>query len=260
MKINRFQHLSIEIENSLATIRLNRFADNSMNVEMLKEITQAHNEIEIQNNVKAVLLTSSIEGFFSNGLDLHDLLAADVKGKIEIFKNLYIMCSAIYSSSKVHVSLLNGHAMAGGAVLAAMSDFRFIINGPYRIGFSESKIGLGLPEVFLNIIESIIGSQNLKNTVLLGQAYKPAEALKIGLVDEILNSENAEEKVQKYILKTLQIPRQSFQAIKTAMRTKNIRLFQTQMSATLDWFSMFFNETLDEGLLAVKEKRRPHFK
>lgn len=259
MSEQKYKYLNVSIENSLATVKMNRPPDNSLNIEMMHELSKVHNQLEESNHIKAILLTSEINGYFSNGLDLEDLLNSDSGGKIEIFEALYEMAKTIYSGSKLHAAYLNGHAMAGGAVLAAMSDFRFFLNGPYRIGFSEAKIGLGIPAVFLKIIESIVGSRELKNTTLLAKACKPEEALQTGLVDDLFDEENALPKIQKFITRTLLIPAQSYGAIKYSMREENIRLFNTEKQNTLKWFHTFFNDTLTEGLLAIREKRRPRF-
>jgi enoyl-CoA hydratase/carnithine racemase len=255
-----YKYILVEIKDSLATIRLNRAPDNSMNIPMLQEITQAHLELENREQVKSILVTSAFDGYFSSGLDINALLLADQKGKLDIFENLFIMCKTIYASTKLHVSFLNGHAIAGGAVLAAMSDFRFFLNGPYRIGFTESKIALGLPRVFIKIIESIVGAKNLKDTALLGRAYKPDEAFEAGLVDDVFKPQDARVNVDKFIKSALQIPRQSYQAIKSTMRSEILHLFNTEMKNTLGDFEKFFNDNFTEGLLAGKEKRRPRFK
>jgi len=259
----QYQYLKVDLKDSVASVKLNREPNNSLNLDFLREIDLVHQEMEKDRQVKAILLTAEQDGYFSNGLDIDDLLKADANAKLQIFEQLYNTCLQIFKSGKIHVSFINGHAMAGGAVLAAMSDFRFFLAGPYRFCFSEAKIGLGLPPVFLKIIESIVGVQNLKSATLMAQAYKPPEALRIGLADEILDIENTASKnlakIHKFISHTLQISPQSFRAMKSGLRSENIEKFSREKENTLAWFKSFFNANLDEGLLAIKEKRKAHF-
>jgi|GEM_PF-2601070 len=260
MNPSKYAYLDVTVENQVATIRLNRPPYNALNIAMMKEIAVAHALLDKTENVRAILLTSAVDGYFSNGLDIDDLLEADSGGKLAIFENLYDMCQAIYSSPKIHAAFLNGHAMAGGAVCAAMSDFRFFSEGQYRISFSETRIGLALPQVFLKIIKSIVGVQNLKNTALLAQAYKPHEAREINLVDDLFAPHEALSKIHKFLARTLQIPTESYRAVKDNMRKEYIEMLQTDKKATLEWISRFFTDNLTEGLRASKEKRRANFK
>ncbi|MDH5717994.1 MAG: enoyl-CoA hydratase/isomerase family protein [Spirochaetia bacterium] len=251
--------INFETNDEIAIIRLSRNPENLLNIEMMEELSLTYKKIEDMNNIRAVILTSNIDGFFCNGLDIEYLLNSDKEGKLKIFKALYDLSAHVYEFKKLNISLLNGHTMAGGAVLAAMTDFRFFVEGPYRFNFSEVKIGLGIPEAFLRIIESIASSINIRKTALLAEAYKPAEALTAGLIDDIFSKDEAIEKTKKFAKKVLTFPDKSYQKTKYNLRKSNIEFLKENNNESLETFSDFFDENFTEALLAIKEKRRTKF-
>ncbi|MDH4199525.1 MAG: enoyl-CoA hydratase/isomerase family protein [Spirochaetia bacterium] len=257
--MEKTKYLEIEIKKQTAVIYLNREKENSLNIEFMGELEMAHRELNANGSVRAVILTSREPGFFSNGLDIHVLLNSGISGKIHMFEALFNMSRAVYSFEKIHVCLMNGHAMAGGAILAAMSDFRFMANGPYRVSFSEVKLGLAIPPLFIKIIQSITGGAALNKTVLQGKAFKPAEALQTGFVDDIFPQEDALFKTEKFVHALLQSPPQSYTAVKQYLRKDMIHQFEADKAETLQNFSRFFNDNFTEALLAISGKRRPVF-
>lgn len=262
---DNFKYLGIEYfegiktKKNIALIKMQRPNDNAMDSEMLLELRQAHEKLETDKEIKAIIVTSAIPGYFSNGLDLDELLDADLVKKRQIFATLFETCLSIYKTQKIHISLINGHAMAGGAVLSIMSDLRFFTKGAYRLCFSETRIGLGMPLIFLSILESILGAAHLKNAAWLSKAYKPEEAKNIGLVDAIYEEEQARLKTIQYVSALLKNFPPAFMQTRNLLRKKNIDLFLQNKEETLDWFSQFFNESFTEGLRSTKEKRRPKY-
>ncbi|MDH5720334.1 MAG: enoyl-CoA hydratase/isomerase family protein [Spirochaetia bacterium] len=254
------KYLSFEvIENGIAVIKLNRAPDNSLSVEMMQEIIEQYEKAEKDENIRAVILTSAIPGYFSNGLDIDELLGASIEDKRKVFQTLYEMTTLIYSFSKLNIALLNGHAMAGGAILAAAADFRFFIDGPYRIFFSETKIGLGIPSSIIQIIESIVGAQNAKRIALLGEPLKVDAALETGLADKKFSEQDSFNKTLRFVKQILAYPDKSYRKTKMAMRKNIIENLNTETVNTIKEFSDFFDENFEEALLSIKEKRRPKF-
>ncbi len=257
--LNDFKFLNFENSKNATVVYLHSDAENRLTVPVMDELVRAHSELDKDNRVRAVILTSSVKGFFCNGISIDALLNTDAAGKLSIFKKLYEMSASLFAFSKPHVSLIGGHAMAGGAVLAALSDFRFLLSGPYRIAFNEIRLGLTIPLAFLGILRSLFNPAALSTAILQGKAFKGPEAKEIGFINDIFSPEEGMKKTERFIASLLQSPLDSYRSVKRNMRKEIISQFQENRQATLDELAIFFNDNFTEGLLAAKEGRRPVF-
>jgi len=272
---NYSEFFTSEIVDSIGFIRLCREPQNDLTIEMMEALIDIHNVWSGDAKIRGVIITSSIPGFFSSGLDIDSLLKADSfvndhgehnvnhgvinEGKSAIFAKLFDMAIALYGFSKPHISMLNGHAIAGGAILAALSDFRLMANGPYRVSFPETKIALGLPLPFLKIIEEFTGSANLRKVALLGESFKSKQALEVGIVDYLFDEEDLERKTVRFMNNILKYPDKSFRITKMEMRKNTLVLLQESKTNVVAMFKNFFDRNFTEALHAAKEKRRPRF-
>jgi enoyl-CoA hydratase len=84
------------------------------------------------------------------------------------------------------VAAVNGHAIAGGCVIAACADYRLMADGPGRIGVPELLVGLAFPAVALAAVRFVTGDVGVADLVFSGQTHLPAEARRRGLVDEVV--------------------------------------------------------------------------
>jgi enoyl-CoA hydratase/carnithine racemase len=132
-----------------------------------------------------VLLTGAGDAF-SAGLHLKEVAALD-ETHAEPFLRLLEECmSALYLYPGPTVAAVNGHAVAGGCVLALCCDLRVATSSPAaKIGINEVAIGLRFPPRVLAIVRSRVPRRHRERVLLGGQLYAPAEAREFGLVDEI---------------------------------------------------------------------------
>jgi enoyl-CoA hydratase/carnithine racemase len=88
------------------------------------------------------------------------------------------------------IAALSGHAPAGGAVLALQCDYRIGIHGNFKIGLNEVQVGLPVPGTILLALEEVIGARLARRIATRGSLLPMAEALAIGLVDELVEADN----------------------------------------------------------------------
>src|SRR5439155_13782368 len=87
------------------------------------------------------------------------------------------------------VAALTGHSPAGGTVLAVFADYRIMAEGPYKLGLNEVQVGLPVPEVLVRGLQYLVGTRQAARLAVGGLLLDPAEALKVGLVDELAPAE-----------------------------------------------------------------------
>jgi enoyl-CoA hydratase len=132
-----------------------------------------------------VLLTGAGDAF-SAGLNLNEVAALD-GATAESFLRLLERCmSALYLYPGPIVAAVNGHAIAGGCILALCCDHRVATASPKtKIGMNEVPLGLRFPPRTLAIVRARVPRQLRDRVVLGGHLFAPSEAVAVGLVDEL---------------------------------------------------------------------------
>ena len=255
-----FEHLTLERKDRLVWLRVNRPPLNDLNPAVIDELTRAHRLLAQDESVGMVVLGGSGEKFFCNGLSPEYVLAQDADGRAQLFEKLFTLMREMYAFPKIEAACIGGHAMAGGAVLGILCDFRFMADSNARFGFSEVAAGLTMPAFLLDIIAGVTGPQHLVKIALLATAFRAQEALAIGLVDAVHAPENLEREVETYLNNLMDtLPVKSMQHVKQSIRAKTLSGLEAASSRSLEGLRDFITGDFDEGLRAVLERRRPVF-
>lgn len=134
---------------------------------------------------RPVLLTGAGDAF-SAGLNLKELATLDLAGMDRYLGLLRDLVRALYLHPAPTVALVNGHAIAGGSVLALTCDLRVARSEPsIRIGLNETALGLEFPPGVLRLVRARVAPQALDVVVLGAGLHPPDEAARLGLVDEV---------------------------------------------------------------------------
>ncbi len=250
--------LSVRVENHIGYVSMNRPAMNLMDIPFMQQFQAVHADLAKDPEVWGVIVHSAVEGYFSNGLDPEMMLSRDVKGRIEVFEVLLQMVLEVYAFAKPHISAIEGHAMAGGAVLAILSDWRYMSRDKSRISFSEVAVGLTIPKAIINLIESATGPGPLREIAMLGSAIKSTDAQRLGLVDEVFDNGTTVKEAEKYLKRLFELPLASVRSVKQILRADNLAALRGRDG--LETLSGFVGAaSFVEGLSAVRDKRRPKY-
>lgn len=252
-----FKTLTIETDDSgIAVLTINRPDKlNALNDEVLNELADVFKQIQVDNEIKGVLLTGAGDKAFVAGADIKELSELDERsGRMTSQKGQQIF-QVIEDTRKPVIAVVNGYALGGGSELAMACHLR--IATPNAV--------FGLPEVGLGLIPAYGGTQRLTHIVgraralemiLTGKHIKAEEALSIGLVNTV--AENAMEEARKLMSNILkQAPIAVRNAIKAVFHSDDASGFQVEA----DLFGRLCDtEDAKEGTSAFLEKRKPEFK
>lgn len=86
---------------------------------------------------------------------------------------------------KPAVAAINGHAIAGGCIIAAACDYRVMAEGSGRIGVPELAVGVPFPTLPFEIVRARVSPGHFRDLVFTGRTVPPQEAVAVGFVDEI---------------------------------------------------------------------------
>jgi len=254
------EFITVSHEGAASTLTMSQPPFNLLEPETIDALVEAHQEADRHPETRVIVLRSSLEGMFSNGLNPMLLLDTDSGGRMEFFRAVGRMISGLYSLEKPHIAVCNGPAMAGGAVLAILADFRFMDEIRGRMAFAESKVGVPIPEPLVNIIRMVCAPQHLRDVVLMGKNLSAAQAQEAGLVDEIALTEDLEGLVQKHIERIARLSPGVLKATKRSIRGPILRTLSEDSAHIGNEFEQFVaDDYLGEGLKAFMEGRPPVF-
>lgn len=205
-----------EHRDDITILRLAHGKASALDVELLAAFIDELNLIK-QSDARAVVLTGT-GSIFSAGVDLFRLTdggAAYVNRFLPLLNDSLL---ALFELSLPVVAAVNGHAIAGGCILAQACDYRLMAEGTGKIGIPELLVGVPLPPVPFEIVRFAVPQQHLQKLAESGATYLPDDALRHGLIDEIVAPENLLDRAMEVAANLGRIPPDVFAITKLQIR------------------------------------------
>jgi len=206
--------ITLDSHHDVAVLRIDHGRGNTLDTDSCRALVRLLEEAE---QARAVVLTGT-GGIFSAGVDLkriHEGGAAYVSEFLPLLSDALL---AVFGCPRPVVAALNGHAIAGGAVLAAAADHRVLTTGPGRIGVTELLVGLPFPLAALEILRCAYGTAPLPRLTYTGETRGGDEALATGLVDELAPPEEVLERALAVAARLGDLPAEAFAHTKAQIR------------------------------------------
>jgi len=182
---------------------------------LLGDLQAALAAAEAEDAVRAVVLTGAGR-FFCAGFDLsaprRDGEAA--RRLRTLFRETHLRLLAL---PKPTVAMVNGHAIAGGLVLALACDYRLGVEGDYRIGLNEVAIGASYPRVALEIVRLRLTHTRASELLLGAGLYPAGQAIRLGVVEELVPANGLEATVLRRAARLGAFPREAYAHTKAAL-------------------------------------------
>lgn len=178
--------LTVTKKEKYAIVQMNRGKVNAINHEMVKELSEIFNRLEDDEAVKGVILTGKPH-YFSAGLDLIELYQYDKEQIQDFFTAFGALYLQLVQFKKPFISAITGHSPAGGCVLAVTSDNRYMAEGDaYVIGLNEVAVNIQISQNLTEIYAFWMGEGLAHRYIMEGKLLNGKEALKAGLIDELV--------------------------------------------------------------------------
>lgn len=133
--------------------------------------------------IKAVVITGR-KGLFSAGLDVRTLPTLEEPERVRVGVRFGQLAARLFKLPKPMVSAIDGHAIAGGMVLAMCADRRVGADN-VKYGMTEVPVGLAMPTVVVEMMRLLLPAHVLQEAVLEGRTYTADEALRAGLLNSV---------------------------------------------------------------------------
>jgi len=178
--------MSVDYQDTVALARLNRGVTNALDLELINGLGALLEQIEHDSSVSALVLGSGNVKFFSIGFDIPHLFELPRQAFETFYTAFNRVCQSLYTLPKPTVAAITGHAVAGGCILALCCDYRFIADGKKLMGLNEIKLGVPVPYLADCVLRELVGTRCARDMLDTGEFYTPADALSMGLVDQVL--------------------------------------------------------------------------
>lgn len=236
--------LRIETKGPVAVVRLDKARGNSIDEPLTRDLTEATRKLGGDPAVRGVLLTSAHPKLFSPGLDLVTLIELDRPAMERFMLQFAEMVWALYGLPKPMVAGVNGHAVAGGCILALTADHRVLRRGGAQIGLNEVKVGLPLPWSVTELLRASVPPNTLSQVALLGRNFADDEALRAGLADELADAAGFEDHCLLRLDEFVEKDAYAVSTTKAALRRDVLARMKAEERARLgSWLDGWFSET-----------------
>jgi len=144
-----------------------------------------------------ILLTGAGDAF-SAGLNLEVVAGLDASGLDDFLALLDRICARLFDHAAPTVAFVNGHAIAGGSVLALCCDHRIGIDNPrVKLGLNETALGVTFPPLIYRIVNHRLGRAHASEVMLGAGLFDPRDALRVGILDALGDREAAEAELAR---------------------------------------------------------------
>jgi enoyl-CoA hydratase len=219
--------ITVEERGAVRVVRMENGKVNVLDLPLLRELTEI---LEALATADAVVLTGAGRAF-SAGVDLRRILDGGPDYVAEFLPALTGAFRAVFDHPRPMVAAVNGHAIAGGCILAAGCDRRLMSAG--TIGVTELLVGVPFPPSALETLRFTVGPATAR-LVLTGQTLSPPEALAVGLVDEVVEADWLLDQALDRARELARIPAETFTLTKTQLRRRTSERIEADGQAYSD--------------------------
>ena len=191
-----YETLLCEVKDQIARITLNRpQVLNALNTQVFNELEAVFSTLAADSAVRVILLTGSGEKAFAAGADIKELAATDAAAGETKARRGQGVFRLIETCGKPVIACINGFALGGGCELAMACTMR-LASDAARLGQPEVKLGLIPGYGGTQRLPRLVGQPMALKLLLTGEMINAAEALRIGLVDEVLPADKLMERAE----------------------------------------------------------------
>jgi len=253
-----YNTVQLAYEGQVAILTLNRPEKrNAISFELIDDLLHALNEIAESNAI--VLIVTGAGKAFCSGMDLDNLkglLGRTAEQNLKDSQTMVNLFRAIYEFPKVTIAAVNGPAIAGGTGLALLCDFTIALPEA-KFGYTEVRIGF-VPAIVSTFLLRQVGEKQARDLLLTGRIFDAAEALRMGLINEVVTSANLMTRARELAAVLMANSAASLRATKKLLNDHARAEVDEQIEAAIRE-NAAIRSTADfrEGITAFLDKRKP---
>ena len=176
--------LEIIDHGEIREVNLARPPANALNQELILKLTQSLKEA---GESASAVVVSGRSGLFSGGLDIPEMIEYD-RDQVSRFWQSFLELTKTIAHMPVPTAFaMNGHAPAGGIVMALFADYRIMPRDGFKTGLNEVQVGLVVSPAIHGALVRTVGAHTAERMLVAGEMMSSEKAHAIGLVDELVD-------------------------------------------------------------------------
>jgi methylglutaconyl-CoA hydratase len=253
-----YKTLQLAFDSGIATITLNRpDKRNAISYELIDDLIRALEEA--RNSAAGILILTGAGKAFCSGMDLDNLKALigrTPEQNLEDSRTMVSLFRSLYEFPKPTIAAVNGAAIAGGTGLALLCDFTLGVPDA-KFGYTEVRIGF-VPAIVSTFLLRQVGEKIARDLLLTGRIFDAPEALKMGLINEIVPPEKLLDRARELAVQLAENSPLSLFHTKRLLTDHARAELDAQIEAAIRE-NAGIRESADfrEGIESFLEKRKP---
>ena len=207
----------IERYDGIAFVLLDQPPVNALDLRLVLDAEKCLMIAEADQKVHGVVITGSGR-CFSAGLDLKRVPYYGPVEQRRMVEELNWTVAWLYGFTLPTVAAINGHAIAGGFILALACDYRIGAEGPIKLGVTESRVGIPFPVSTMEVLRAELAPAVARRMTLGGRNINPEDALENGILDELLPADRVLDRAKEEAQDFEAMPREAYAKIKRQLR------------------------------------------
>jgi enoyl-CoA hydratase/carnithine racemase len=244
--------LSVDRRGDIAVLSLRRGKVNALDPSLVEDLRRELSRLADDDSVGAMILTGS-GSFFSFGFDIPEFLSyskAEFGAFLTEFTDLY---TELFLFPKPAIAALNGHAIAGGCMLALACDQRLMAGDRGKISLNEITFGSSVFAGSVEMLVSCVGQRNAAEVLYSGAMLTADEACRLGLVDRVSDSEELLEESRGVARQLAAADRVAFSSMKKLLREPIAeRMRQHEEPSIREFIDIWYSESTRRRLREIK--------
>ena len=250
--------LDLDSTGGIATLTLNRPHANAWTADGLRLLQTTVERLNADLRVRAIVITGQGPKFFCAGADLNTFATGDKAAALDMIQRFGAAFEALQEARPVVIAAINGFAMGGGLECALSSDIRV----------AERHAAMALPETSVGLLPGGCGTQTLpwlvgegwaKRMILTNERVDAETALRIGLVEEVVDTGGSLAKAREMAARVCQLSPEGVAYSKQLIHAAR-RGIPRQAALAMErerFVDLFSSPNQREGVNAFLEKRQP---
>jgi len=242
------------IHDGLAMVEMDH-GKNPLGPEMVDELSRTVSDLAADGDVRGLVLTSAHERFFSIGLDIPTLIDMSMEEFSAFLDSYNRLCLDLYALPFPTIAAVNGHATAGGCIIALCCDRRYMVQGRSIMGVNEVRLGVPVPYHADRILHDIVGSRNAMEMMMSGDFYPPDRLLELGVVDRIVSPDDLVAAAAGRVRELGSSPLEAFAIIKSNRTGPVIAWIEEKREVKdREFVELWYSDVVRERLREAMEK------
>ncbi len=254
--------VTLEREGAVGVIVLDRPPANSYDYDFLREFGGAVDDARVDEEVRAVVVASASEKFFCAGADLKAFQAGSARRRAATTVLGHEVFRKLENTPMLFIAAIAGHALGGGLELAMACDLRFAARGTYKLGLTETNLGLFPGNGGTQRLPRLVGLSRGIDLIATGATFGPEVAESYRLVDRLFeDAADCRAGALEYAAKIAAGPTEAIGRAKVAIQAGFTAPLDLGLAIEREAISrIFVSEDAEEGIRAFNEKRTPEYK